>query len=143
MSKTSFALVTLEFFSGLFLTFYTATVAPSFWALFQCLAIALAVWGVLSLGIKNLQSQPEVKSDMLIKKGPYRLLRNPIYLGLLLFFLPLVWHDGRIIVTLVYTLLAGIIFYKIVLEEVYLEERFGEEYLAYKKDTYSLIPFIF
>jgi protein-S-isoprenylcysteine O-methyltransferase Ste14 len=91
-----------------------------------------------SLGI-----DPREDEHMIVQDGPYRLIRNPIYLSYLLGF-------GAIIpLSLFYGFLAWIIIIvplyviRLLREEKRLEEKYGQEYLEYKKGTYRLIPFIF
>ena len=69
-----------------------------------------------------------------ISKGPYRFSRNPIYLSFAILQLGIaVWTGSAwFLVVLVLTMLVittGVI----VREERYLERKFGETYLAYKR----------
>ena len=68
-----------------------------------------------------------------VTDGPYRLSRNPIYLGLVLIFLGLaVAIDSVWLLALLVPLLVIMHYGVIRREERYLEAKFGEPYLAYK-----------
>ncbi|MBI3433680.1 MAG: isoprenylcysteine carboxylmethyltransferase family protein [Proteobacteria bacterium] len=68
-----------------------------------------------------------------VGNGPFRFTRNPIYLSMTLLVAGIaVWADALwIIITLAPVLL--VMHYAVILrEEVYLERKFGADYLAYK-----------
>ena len=69
----------------------------------------------------------------IVRSGPYRFSRNPIYLAFSLLHLGIaIWTNGAwLLATLAVTLL--VMSYGVIArEERYLAGRFGEEYLAYK-----------
>lgn len=76
----------------------------------------------------------------LIRTGPYRLVRHPIYAGLLLAFVGTAVSrgDGRGLVALV--LVAWSFLLKIGIEERFMAEQFPQEYAGYKARTPALIP---
>jgi protein-S-isoprenylcysteine O-methyltransferase Ste14 len=72
----------------------------------------------------------------IVRSGPYRFSRNPIYLAFTLLHLGIaMWINSLwLIATLVAS--AGIMAWVVIpREEQYLERRFGAEYLAYKKSV--------
>lgn len=78
----------------------------------------------------------------LVTSGPYRLVRHPIYAGILAAgagtAVALSW------LWLAAVLLAGVYFlYSAIVEERYLTERFPDDYPPYKRSTRMLVPFIF
>ena len=78
----------------------------------------------------------------LVASGPYRLVRHPIYSGILLAILgtaiALSW------LFLVALVLVGVYFtYSAIIEERYLTEQFPGTYPAYIRSTKMLVPFIF
>jgi protein-S-isoprenylcysteine O-methyltransferase Ste14 len=100
----------------------------------------LAIFSRMTLG-RNWSGVVQLKQDHeLIVAGPYRLVRHPIYTGLLLLFLgnAFMVGDWRGLVAV------GIIFVsfwrKLRLEETWLTERFGEPYRLYQARTKALIP---
>lgn len=72
-------------------------------------------------------------TTVVVRTGPYRISRNPIYLAFLLLHLGLACWFGSswLLATLVasFTLLAAVVVRR---EERYLEQRFGRTYLEYK-----------
>lgn len=104
---------------------------------------ALAVGGVLKLG-PNLTALPYPKDcSNLIESGPYAIVRNPIYGGLIFgsFGFGLLVHGP---LTLGYALLLFIFFdVKSRLEERWLAEKFGEPYRLYRSRVKKLIPWVY
>ncbi len=79
---------------------------------------------------------PGFSPSKIIKKGPYRISRNPIYLGTVILFLGLSFFLGNLVVFIVPILNFLIFnFYVIPKEEVICEEELGNEYLKYKAKT--------
>jgi protein-S-isoprenylcysteine O-methyltransferase Ste14 len=103
----------------------------------------LAVWARVHLG-RNWSGEIAIKVEhQLIRSGPYRFLRHPIYTGLLAMYV------GPAIVTgewlaLIGVVMAGLAYWrKIRLEEAALEVAFGSEYDAYRRATWALVPGLF
>lgn len=104
---------------------------------------ALAIWSRYLLG-QNWSGTVQIKQGHeLIQLGPYRLVRHPIYSGLLLLFI-----GGAIMIGDWGGVLAVVVFFaslwrKLRLEERWLSECFGDTYDAYKLHTKALIPAVF
>lgn len=79
----------------------------------------------------------------LVRSGPYRFIRHPVYLGLILVFFsaPIAWtsYYGALVALPTIPLLLR----RIRLEERAMMQRFGDEYAAYVQKTKRLIPFIY
>lgn len=143
MSFKSLVLVLLQFFLIGFIVIKGTVIFLDALILLQLAGISIAIWGTLSIGSSNFNIQPEVKSDALVKNGIYQWIRNPMYLGILLFFIPTVSYSKSVFIWIAYFLLMIVLLLKIVMEEHFLEQKFGEVYLRYKKDSFRLIPYIF
>jgi len=106
------------------------------------LGLAFAVWARVHIG-RNWGTPMTQKDDPeLVTSGPYRLVRHPIYSGILVAGIgtavALSWF------WLVAVALAGIYFvYSATVEERYLAGRFPDSYAAYRRSTKMLIPFVF
>lgn len=76
-----------------------------------------------------------------VPSGPYRYVRNPMYLGaaLLLAGYGLLEGSASVVLLSLLLLLAAHIFV-ILVEEPGLERRFGESYLAYRRNVHRWLP---
>ena len=84
---------------------------------------------------------PLMATQKLVVKRPYTYCRNPMTLGTTAFYLGIAIWTGSLsalILALIYPV--GISIYIKLLEEKELEQRFGLEYLEYKRRTPFLIP---
>jgi len=94
--------------------------------------------------IGNFNVQPEVKLNAIfITKGPYKMIRNPMYSGLILFFSANIISDFSFFSLAVFIILIVVFLSKIEMEEEFLNEKFGAQYVNYKKITYRLVPYIY
>ena len=106
------------------------------------LGIVIAIWAAILLG-PNLTPLPKPKpSGQLIQTGLYKLVRHPIYFGVIL-----VSFGWAGIEQTVYTLVLAfilLIFFdlKSRQEERWLTQKFSE-YAEYKMTTKKLIPFVY
>lgn len=84
------------------------------------------------------------KTHRLQTSGIYKKIRHPSYLGLLFMFLGLSvsMNSFTSVLTVTLPILLAIL-YRIYIEEGFLEEMFGEEYMVYKKNSYRLLPGIY
>jgi protein-S-isoprenylcysteine O-methyltransferase Ste14 len=103
--------------------------------------LALAVWARVYLGRNWGTPMSEKVDPELVTSGPYRLVRHPIYSGIILAMV------GTAIAVSWYWLIAvavlGAYFvYSAVMEERYMAGLFPDTYPAYKRSTTMLIPFV-
>jgi len=84
---------------------------------------------------------PLMATQKLIIKASYTYCRNPMTLGTAIFYLGVaIWLGSFSAIGLALVYPVGILIYIKLIEEKELEERFGSEYLEYKKRTPFLIP---
>jgi len=144
MSKKSLLLVILQLSCFAFFALNGGLFAKGALFFLQIIGLVIGLWGIIAMKLDNLNIQPEVKQNaVFVSHGPYNLIRNPMYSGLLLFFVISVIVNFNYLRLSVFILLTIILLLKIFLEEQYLTERFEKEYLEYKKKTFRLIPFVF
>ncbi len=100
------------------------------------------------IGIQALRPYPitfwfvEERAKSLITTGLYAYVRHPMYFGVLLLllgyllWLPSVKNLVFVVISIIYLIVGSL------LEEAKLLDRFGEEYLEYRRRAKMLIPFI-
>jgi protein-S-isoprenylcysteine O-methyltransferase Ste14 len=82
-----------------------------------------------------------LKQDhQLIRRGPYRWVRHPIYTGLLLALLGSAIAQGEWRGLLAVALITLSFLRKITIEERFLTEQFGEAYTLYRAEVPALVP---
>ncbi len=78
--------------------------------------------------------RPDRPSLTVVKAGPYRFTRNPMYLSLCLLQMAIGFFlDGWVPVLFAFVLALVLHFGVILREESYLERKFGEQYLPFKR----------
>lgn len=89
--------------------------------------------------------QVQIQSDHeLIREGPYRYVRHPSYLGMLILELGMGIALANWFSLLLCLVLPPIgIIQRIKVEEGELKQHFGQRYLDYRKSTWALIPYIY
>jgi len=104
-------------------------------------SVAWIFWAHRALGDNF---SPSVgKAYNLVKEGPYRWIRHPIYLGYMLLFLAIFLMTGWWVFCLLgEMILTSLVVWRLPLEEAYLEEIFGEEYREYAAKTGRFLPII-
>jgi protein-S-isoprenylcysteine O-methyltransferase Ste14 len=107
------------------------------------LGLIIRQWAIAVLG-RFFTLTVKIQSDQLIvRNGPYRLVRHPSYSGLLLTLigigLALQTWIGLVLNIVVFALVFG---YRISVEEKALTSAFGEKYQEYSRRTKRLIPYL-
>jgi protein-S-isoprenylcysteine O-methyltransferase Ste14 len=122
------------------LSFQSATVAVLiFGILCALIAASLRTWAAAYLNSSIVQDA-FMQGDQVVAAGPYRFLRNPLYVGTFIhtFALALLMPPSGALVCIVLTglfelrLIAG--------EEAFLTARLGEPYVAYRAKVPALFP---
>lgn len=101
---------------------------------FVVVALPLAIWAVRVMKAAGTNVNPSEPALTIVRAGPYRFTRNPMYLALCLLQLALGFFLDDWIAVLFVIPLAVILHYGVILrEERYLEAKFGDSYLALKR----------
>ena len=103
--------------------------------------LGLAIWARMHIGRNWGGPMTQKDEPELVTSGPYRVVRHPIYAGILVAgvgtAVALSWN------WLIAVLLVGVYFvYSATVEERYMTEQFPDAYPAYKRSTKMLVPFI-
>lgn len=79
----------------------------------------------------------------LVTTGPYRYVRHPAYTGLLIYFTGVAFVLSDLYIWFIIIAYVGVaVWRRIRMEERSLRAHFGEEYLAWRRRTKYLIPFL-
>jgi protein-S-isoprenylcysteine O-methyltransferase Ste14 len=143
-NTTSLILVAIQLLS-LFFILVTGTIIPSdpLIATLLVLGVFLTAWAFYALRTTKFSLLPEIPENAaLVTAGPYRIIRHPIYTGIIVIALSLVINQPSPTRLVAFVVLAGVLLYKTELEEKYLDKHF-KEYGNYKMQTQKLIPFLY
>ena len=111
-------------------------------AVLVALGLGLSVWARYLLG-GNWSASVTVKEDhQIVRDGPYRLVRHPIYTGILVAFAGSALARGEWRGLLAVAIAALALWRKLRVEERWLAEEFGAAYAEYCRTTWALIPFV-
>ena len=104
--------------------------------------LAFTVWARVHLG-RNWSGTVTVKNDHeLVRSGPYRFVRHPIYSGALLAIAGISLARGDWRGPLALLILFVALWRKLQHEERWMAEAFGEDYAKYQSEVCALIPFV-
>lgn len=108
----------------------------------ECAGIAFAIWARETLGKLWSGTITLKEGHHVVRAGPYRLARHPIYTGLGLALAAVALARGDLPALAGFVLFALALARKIQLEERLLERQFGDEYREYRRQVRAVIPFI-
>ena len=111
-------------------------------------ALPLLAWGYLQYRfVGNFRTREggggpgiAIPPDRIVRRGPYRFVRNPMYLGHLIFFAGLALALGSWIATAVLAFHAVWFDRRVREDEARLAERFGDDYRDYCRHVKRWIP---
>ena len=107
------------------------------------LGIILGLWSIIVMKKSKIRAIPDVaKEAKLIKNGPYKYIRHPMYASVLTACLGFLLTNIYSMTILFYTLLIIVLNIKIAYEESLLVKTFPK-YKSYTKKTKKLIPFVY
>lgn len=97
-------------------------------------AFALFGWAVTTMRTGGASIPTNLPTDAIVAEGPFRFSRNPIYLSMAALLVGIgCWANSVWFLTWAILDVLLLNFYVIKPEERYLEEKFGEAYLSYKR----------
>jgi protein-S-isoprenylcysteine O-methyltransferase Ste14 len=130
----------LRFFSGGSLAVHSPVLGAV--GAFVCvLGIALAIWARVDLGRNWGMPMTEKAEPELVTSGSYRLVRHPIYSGLLVAVLGTALVTNLLGLAIV-VVMTGYFYYCASVEETNLTATFPIAYPAYRARTKMLIPYV-
>lgn len=117
----------------------------SFWvgAAVMVAGLLFAIWARAHLG-GNWSSEVTIKQGHeLITTGPYRVVRHPIYTGILAGLLGSAIALSQVRGWIAFGLIFIMLWLKLRMEEQWMRSQFGETYAAYAHQTAALVPYLF
>jgi len=104
--------------------------------------VGFAIWARRTLG-RNWSGGPQIKDGHeLVTAGPYRLVRHPIYTGILLAILGTLIGSARVRELVILAVAVPGVCIKFSIEEKLMLRQFPQAYPEYKRRTKALIPFV-
>lgn len=102
----------------------------------------IGLWAVKVMHLGHFNIVPDPKDDsQLVTSGPYRWVRHPMYLSLLIFFFPGIFMFSLEPYLMLYANLFIVLWLKLNYEEKLLAEKI-KGYTEYQSKTHKLLPFI-
>jgi len=109
----------------------------------EAAGLFLAIWARRHLG-RNWSGEITIKvQHELVRSGPYRWLRHPIYTGILAMYVGTALVTGEWLAVVGLAIMGFAYWRKIHLEEANLNVAFGGDYEAYRRETWALVPGLF
>jgi protein-S-isoprenylcysteine O-methyltransferase Ste14 len=107
----------------------------------QLLAVALTIWARRSFPANSFRVDATPTAETVIRRGPYRLVRHPMYSAALLFIWAAVLSHLSLWTITIGTIVTIIVALRVVFEERVLRDRYPE-YASYAKATKAFIPYL-
>jgi protein-S-isoprenylcysteine O-methyltransferase Ste14 len=98
--------------------------------------LGLGLWSVVTMRKSGQSENPWKPTLVIVRRGPYRVSRNPMYLQMVLGCIGFAVMLMNVWILMLTPLCAWVLqVFAIMPEERYLERKFGEEYLTYKRQV--------
>ncbi|HEY7378976.1 MAG TPA: isoprenylcysteine carboxylmethyltransferase family protein [Steroidobacteraceae bacterium] len=107
------------------------------------LGLGFAVWARVHLGTNWSAVVTLKEGHVLVRTGPYRWVRHPIYTGLLVALLGTALSRNDWCALLGFAIVTAALIRKLSIEERWMLGAFQDEYARYKAQVAALIPFVF
>lgn len=114
---------------------FLPAVVPADWlgAIVFAVALALFAWAIATMTRSGSSVPTRLPTTTIVKTGPYRFTRNPIYLAMVLGLIGLAIAFNTFWLLIALVPFALVIRYGVIArEEVYLERKFGDVYRGYR-----------
>jgi protein-S-isoprenylcysteine O-methyltransferase Ste14 len=108
----------------------------------QVAAVALNVWARRSFASGTFRVSAAPAGESIIRRGPYRVIRHPMYAAALLFVWAGIASHASVFTLVVGGMVTGIAVARVRAEERLLRAKYPD-YEAYARTTQALVPFVF
>ena len=107
----------------------------------QVLAVGLSVWARRSFPDGTFRVTAAPGGESIITRGPYRMIRHPMYAAVLIFIWAAVLSHRSLLTVLIGIVVTSVIVARVIAEEKLLRAHYPD-YREYTKSTRALIPYI-
>ena len=105
--------------------------------------ILCAFWARHHLG-RNWSGEVRIATGhQLVRSGPYRYIRHPIYTGFLAMYAGVMLVSGEMHALVAFAIIVLAYWRKLLLEEKFLSQNFGPAWDDYRRDSWGLVPPLF
>ena len=108
----------------------------------QVAAVLLMLWARLTFGRRSFNAGANPTAGGLVTSGPYRFLRHPIYVSILLFTLTGIVSNWALTSAIAGIIIVVAVFARMLCEETLLRVRYPE-YTEYSRSAKRLLPFLY
>ena len=113
------------------------------WQLMEVLGIIIGVWAIVVMQKSKINIAPVPRENAhLITQGPYKIIRHPMYLAIILTLSPLIITQYDATRAMILGVLFINLIFKLYFEEGLLKTYF-EAYSEYMKHSWRLLPWVF
>jgi protein-S-isoprenylcysteine O-methyltransferase Ste14 len=121
---------------------WRSSLVPGLAAALTLSGLAVAFWARYILADNWSGMVTFKEGHELVRRGPYRYVRHPIYTGVLLMLLGTTILVGDLSGVVAFLLVLASFWFKLRQEEALLSRHFPEAYPAYRREVRALIPFV-
>ena len=118
-------------------------------AILALLGIGLSIWSIVYMRLVGRGNPMDAfnhevapRTSQLMTRGPYAICRNPMLLGVFIYYLGMLIYCWSWKAAAVFALYVIIMMVQVNREEQRLEQDFGDAYREYKARTKKIIPFL-
>jgi protein-S-isoprenylcysteine O-methyltransferase Ste14 len=116
--------------------YLSRAIARSVGGVLTTIGVLLALSAMSAFFQARTNLRPDRPSSALVRMGPYRFTRNPMYLSLIIVYVGVAVVNESLWSLLLLPLVVAFIQSKVIgREEAYMERRFGADYLRYKSEV--------
>ena len=111
-------------------------------AILTLAGLLFCIWARMILGSNWSGSVTIKENHELVRRGPYQIVRHPIYTGILLGLVGTAFVYGAIRGFIGVVICGFALWIKSQTEEHFMVQQFGEQYVQYRREVRALIPYI-
>jgi protein-S-isoprenylcysteine O-methyltransferase Ste14 len=108
----------------------------------QVIAVALNLWARLSFDKGTFRVSAAPAGAAVMRRGPYRLVRHPMYLAALVFVWAGIVSHASAVALIIGSGLTGVVVARVLAEERLLRAKYPD-YDVYTRTTNALVPYLF